>query len=262
MCDHNHAHIERQFRTKKYILHRKPFNLGGLPKFLRESSIDHPPTHQPRIHHPSHPLTTHPNTRTAFTHQPPIHPPTFCLACLLNDLPVCFHPPPVHSPATLPPPQSHSLTVHPPAHHPRNSYPSTHPSFVCLVCLFVCLSCLPGCLSACLDVYLKVCLACLSVCLACLSVCLACLFVCLSVCLFCLPGCFVCLSVCPACLFICLPIHPPFHVCLSARKPLVSTPARGVTRYSSSVFKITPQKNPNSKVSYQLCVESGSAFGS
>ena len=25
---------------------------------------------------------------------------------------------------------------------------------------------------------------------------------------------------------------------------------------------ITPQKNPNSKVSYQLCVESGSAFGS
>ena len=151
--------------------------------------------------------------------------------CLFNDLPVCFHPPPVHSPATLPPPQSHSLTVHPPAHHPRNSYPSTHPSFVCLVCLFVCLSCLPGCLSACLDVYLKVCLACLSVCLACLSVCLACLFVCLSVCLFCLPGCFVCLSVCPACLFICLPIHPPFHVCLSARKPLVSTPARGVTRY-------------------------------
>ena len=28
------------------------------------------------------------------------------------------------------------------------------------------------------------------------------------------------------------------------------------------VKKITPQKNPNSKVSYQLCVESGSAFGS
>ena len=113
-------------------------SFGGHPKFLRESSMYHPLTHQPHIHHQSQAFTTYPTS----------HPSTHkkkkeegrrkkeegrrkMSTCLDVCLPVYL--------ACL---------------------------CVCLACFSVCLACLSVCL-ACLSVCLSVCLFCLTGCLVC-----------------------------------------------------------------------------------------------